>query len=66
MLGTTVATSIKATTKVAICLFVSKMVSNAKIVEYKLEVAYSAPITIMVTSTIGLAIKPANLRLLLS
>ena len=50
----------KVTTKVAIRLYVNRMVLTATMAEYKLGVAYSAPNTIMVTSTIGLAVKPSQ------
>ena len=59
MLGTTIAAIIKVTTKVAIRLYVNKMVLTATMAEYKLEVAHSAPNTIMVTNTAVLAIKPS-------
>ena len=60
MLGTTVAAIMKVTSKVAICLYINKMVLTATMAEYKLGVAHSAPITITVTSTIGLDVKPSQ------
>ena len=56
----TIAAIMKVTTKVAICLYVNKMVLTATMAEYKLEVAHSAPNIIMVTRTIGLAVKPSQ------
>ena len=57
MLGMTIAIIMKLTTKVAICLYMNKMVLTAIIAEYKLEVAYSALSISMATRTIRLAIK---------
>ena len=59
MLGTTVAAIMRVTTKVAMCSYMYKIVLTATIAMYELEVAHSAPNTIMVTKTIGLAIKPS-------
>ena len=56
----TIAAIIEVTTKVAICLYINKMVSTATMAEYKLQVAHSALNTIMVISTIGLAAKPSQ------
>ena len=50
----------KVTTRVAMHLYVNKMVLTATMAEYSLGVAYSALNTIMVTSTIGLAVKPSQ------
>ena len=66
VLGTTVASVMMVTTKVAICLYVNKMMFTATMAEFKLEVAHSAPNTIMVTSTMGWLLNPAQIRLLLS
>ena len=60
MLGITIAITIKVTTKLSSCLYVNKMVLIATMAEYKLGVAHNALNTIMVTSTIGLAIKPSQ------
>ena len=59
-LETTIAAVMKVTTKVAICLYINKMVLTAKMTEYKLEVTHSALNTITLTSTIGLAVKPSQ------
>ena len=55
----TIAAILNVTTKVAIHLYVKKMVLAAIMAEYKLEVAYIAPNIFMFTSTIGLAVKPS-------
>ena len=60
MLGTAVAAVTKVTTKETIHLYVNKMVLTATMAEYKLGVVHSAPNTIMVTITIGLAGKPSQ------
>ena len=56
----TVAATIKVTTKVAICLYVNKMVLTVTMAEHKLEVAHSVSLIIMVTRTIGPAVKPSQ------
>ena len=56
----TTAAILKVTTKMAICLYVNRMVLTATMAEYKLGVAHSALNTIMVTSTIGLVVKPSQ------
>ena len=53
----TIAAIMKVTAKVAICLYVNKMLLTTAMAEYELEVAYSAPSIIMVTSTIRLDVK---------
>ena len=60
VLVTTVGAIIKVTTKVSIRLYVNIMVLTAIVAEYKWGVAHGAPNTIMVISTIGLAIKPSQ------
>ena len=60
MLGTIFAAIMKVATKVAICLYVNKIVLTAKIAEYKLLVVYSAKNIVMVTRTIGLAVNPSQ------
>ena len=62
MLGTTIATIMKVTTKVVICPCIGKIVFTATMAEYKLEVAYSGPSIIMVAKMIGLAIKPSQIK----
>ena len=49
----------KVTSKVGICFYVNKIVLTTTMAEYKLEVVYSVPSIIMVTRTIGLAVKPS-------
>ena len=63
MLGTTIATIIKVTTKVAICPSVDKMVFTAKISEYKLEDANNGWNIIIIIKTIGLAVKASQIKL---
>ena len=60
MLGITVAAIMKVNNKVAICLYVKKIVLTATMAKCKLKVAHSAPNIITVTRTIGLAIKPSQ------
>ena len=60
---TTISAIMKVTTEIAICLYINRMVLTAKIAEYKLGVAHSAPNTITATSTIGLAVKPRQSKL---
>ena len=50
---------IKVTTKVALCLYVNKIVLTATMAEHKLEVAKSETNNIMATNTIWLAVKPS-------
>ena len=57
-----ISTIIKVTTKVAICSYVNKIVLTATIVKYKVEVAHSASNIIAVTKTIGLAVKPIQIK----
>ena len=59
MLGVAIAAIMKVTTKVAIRLYVNKMMLTAIMAEHKLEAAHSALLIIMVTRTIGLAVKPS-------
>ena len=58
----TIAAIMKITTKVAIRLYVNKMVLTATMAEYKLEVAHSAQNPIVVTRVIGLAVKPNQIK----
>ena len=60
VLGIIIAVILKVTTKVAICLYINKMVLTTTIAEYKLEVAYSAPFFFTVTWIIGLVVKPSQ------
>ena len=55
----TVAAIMKVYTKVAIYLYVNKMVLTATMAEYKLEVAHSALNIVTVTRTFVLAVKPS-------
>ena len=64
MLRTTVVVIMKVTTKVTSYLYANKIVLTATIAEFKLEVAHSAPNTIMLTSTIRLAIKPSQSKVI--
>ena len=52
----------KVTNKVAICPYVDKMVFTATLTEYKLQIAYSTPNIITVARTIGLAVKPSQIK----
>ena len=56
----TVAAIIKVTTKVAIHSYVNRMVLTTRMAEYKSGVVHSALNTIMVISTICLAVKPSQ------
>ena len=49
----------KVTTKVAICLYIHKMVLITTIAEHKLKVAHSISDITTVTKSIGLGIKPS-------
>ena len=60
MLGTIVAAIVKVTSKVAIWLYVHRMMLTATMAEYELEVAHSAPHIIVITRTIGLVVKPGQ------
>ena len=60
MLGMTIAATMKVTTKVAIHLYMNKMVLTAIMAEHKLEVAYSALLITTATRTIGIAVKPSQ------
>ena len=60
MLGIAIAAIMKVPPKVAVCLYVNKMVLTTTMAEYKLEVARSALNIITVTRTIGLAVKPSQ------
>ena len=51
---------IKVSSKVAICLYINKMVLTETLAEYKLGVAYSALNIIIVTRTIRLAVKSSQ------
>ena len=57
-----IAAIMKVTTKVVICLYVTKMMQTATIAEYKVEVALRILNNIIVTRTIGLAIKPSQTK----
>ena len=50
----------KVTTKVAICLYVNKIMLISSIAEYKLEVAHSALNIIIIIRIIGVAVKPSQ------
>ena len=58
MLGITIVTITKVTSKVAMCSHMNKMVLTAKMAEHKFEVAYSILNIVIFTRKIGLAIKP--------
>ena len=62
MLGTTIAATTKVTTKVDICSNGYKMVATTTIAECKLEFTHNIPNIIIVTKTIGLAIKPSQTK----
>ena len=63
MLGKTVTATMKITTKVAMCLYMHKMVLPIKMTAYKMEFTYSALNTIMVKNLFMWLIKPVKLRL---
>ena len=58
----TIAVIVKVTTKVAICLYVNKMVLTATMAVDKLEVSHRTLNIFMVTRTIGLAVKPSQIK----
>ena len=62
MLGTSIAATTKVTTKVDMCSNGYKMVVTTTIAEYKLEFTHKIPNIIIVTKTIGLAIKPSQTK----
>ena len=62
MLKITIAVIIIATAKVALCLYMWKMVLTAAMAEYKLEFSYKAPTIIVVVKTIEVAIKPSQTK----